>query len=410
MNKNYYAILDSTYSNYFKDLSSVAEHKYGYKCVRLSYSFADNIYLHGIKNCRARCALPENLLSEVLSESNFLQSKTYISQRGFNADVIRYLERLYAMLLNYEPKFTIIYNDRRWNHYYAKRLLDLLNYRYFIIERGIFRGQTTTCDPAGLASDSKFYKEALVSDLIDCPITFSEGKRRKASTVKFGVHFCVRLIEGWLLRKFVWHNSKSLLGYLRKVISRKPAHTLVPEPGYTLVPLQLNEDSQIKFHSPYETCDEFLAECISLLPDTENIVLAHHPEAHDLQLENEYNNCTHVVGCSDELIKNAKQVFTINSTVGFKALELGIRVHFFGVSVGSKHPLANEYSGGELLEKSDRFGDDRVFWNNLRHRYQLPGDIHCYSVLDLEQSFLNLIAKSKLTDAKSVASDGKYSK
>lgn len=402
MKKKYYAILDSTYSDYFKDLASIAKKKYGYECIRVSYSVADNIYLSRIQNCRARRSLPAAILSEVLSQNNFLQSDRYSSQRSFYRRVIRYLERVYAMLSDYNPKFTIIYNDRRWNHYYTKRLLDLLNYKYFIIERGIFRNQTSTCDPAGLASDSMFYREPLKLNLDEVAIINKEERRINANIYKFGAHFCLRLFESLVFRKPVWHNSKSLFGYLKKFVKRRALYTVVPKPGYTLIPLQLNEDSQVQFYSKYNTSDEFLDECIGLLPVTERIVLAHHPEAQDVQVEKEFNHCLQVVGCTDALIKNAKQVMTINSNVGLRALELGIPVYYFGASVGSKHPAAREYLGGKLLQEARESVDDNIFWSNLLQRYQLPGDIQSYSKLDLEQAFASLLLNCDLSDAEGV--------
>jgi len=90
---------------------------------------------------------------------------------------------------------------------------------------------------------------------------------------------------------------------------------------YVLLPLQVEEDSQIKLHSPFKRMQDFINYAAERLPD-KTIYVKPHPASAGLRAEDlRYPaNCKLVRGPIHNLIRNAEFVVTINSTVGVEAL------------------------------------------------------------------------------------------
>ena len=128
-----------------------------------------------------------------------------------------------------------------------------------------------------------------------------------------------------------------------------------------LIPLQVEDDSNIVVGSPFKTMREFVSFVFERLTGIENcqFVIKKHPHQPDVELPSEIKESGNVVVVSDEfsnmdLINAGSFVFTINSTSGFEALLLSKPVFTFGKSPFSNLGFTKDVgTSAEAIELND---------------------------------------------------------
>jgi capsule polysaccharide export protein KpsC/LpsZ len=127
---------------------------------------------------------------------------------------------------------------------------------------------------------------------------------------------------------WITDHDMELLDTTRKELQQQ--YPITPE-GFVLVPLQIENDSQILYHSPYTCMEEFVEEVEAAYPD-QRIVVRCHPQSNAERKfrRAEINN----EGSFLEMAARASVVVGISSTTLYEAAILGVHV----VAKGD-HPL-----------------------------------------------------------------------
>jgi len=171
-----------------------------------------------------------------------------------------------------------------------------------------------------------------------------------------------------------------LVGFGRKHLYRfteRSVHKLLMDgTPYILVPLQVSSDSQITLGSDYAGMEPFIAEMIasfaSHAPCADRLAFKHHPRDRGY---NHYGNLVHELalrhgvadrvlyfhdGALGTILKRAKAVLTINSTVGIQALYHAIPTKVLGRTFYNLPGLTDQQSIAEFWQ-SPQSSDRELF-------------------------------------------------
>lgn len=307
----------------------------------------------------------------------------------------------------------VVFGDCRPLHRAAIQLARLRGVRVHVFEEGYLRPHWVTLEADGvnrhslLPQDPQWYL-AEAADLPPAP----EPKPVKA-------RFAIRAAEdvlytlGMVMQKFrfpayrthrPWHPLVEYAAGARrffraKSIRRKAADDIAQllqgNQPYYLFPLQLCADAQIRFHSPFggmsSAIRAVLASFAAQAPHDTRIVLTEHPldtgvidlRAATEAAAREFGIRERVLfvqgGSPDEVLRRARAVVTINSTIGIVALGMGRPVVALGSAIyampGLTHqgPLDTFWQG---LTQPDPLLFD-AFRRVVLHRTQINGSFHC---------------------------------
>lgn len=261
-----------------------------------------------------------------------------------------WLERTHK---NYEFDTILCFGDCRHLHQEAKRWAKGKNIRFIAFEEGYVRPHFITAEEGGVNAFSSLPRDpAFYRSLPDVPAEVEESLQ--CSTVKRITHAALYYLAGWMCRnefhQYRHHKSFSpwyearcwIRAYWRKhrydFLQRSVLSRLQSELAqrYYLTILQVYNDSQIQYHSPYSDVRDYIEEVITSFAEKAPLdvflVIKHHPmdRGHRLyrplikRLCDVYNLADRVIYVHDlpmpDLLKYAKAVVTINSTAGISAL------------------------------------------------------------------------------------------
>jgi capsular polysaccharide export protein len=247
-------------------------------------------------------------------------------------------------------KSICVYGDCRLYHRAAKRLADELGLRFYAFEEGYIRPNHLTFERNGVNG----YSEIAIEGLPEWQDEEIESESVMGGTLMNRAYYCsVYYNVAFLIRfKFPYyahHRSFSPVGeaicwmralarnYFYKVSELGIQQRLIEQYGgrYFLVPLQVFNDAQIQFHSPYEKMEDFIRELMISFAEygckEDIIVFKHHPMDRGhchygkliAALMNELGLGDRVEYCHDQhlpsLLEHAKGVITINSTTALSA-------------------------------------------------------------------------------------------
>lgn len=163
---------------------------------------------------------------------------------------------------------------------------------------------------------------------------------------------------------------------------------------FFLVPLQISQDAQVKFHSSYEDMYGFIRDVMISFAEyadkTDHLVIKHHPmdrgHAHYgrfiRELANDLNMLEKVLYLHEahqpSLIKRAKGVITINSTMGLSALYHGTPVKVMGEAVYDMPGLTWQGELRQFWSSNSRVDQQLVinFRNLVIEKTQLNGSFY----------------------------------
>lgn len=145
---------------------------------------------------------------------------------------------------------------------------------------------------------------------------------------------------------------------------------------YIFLPLQVSNDSQILLNSDISNCDAIRYALEKAIEKKCKLYVKIHPAEKDIDRITEYKNLQSELGFSlannntNELVINANQVITINSTVGLEAILLGKEVCFLGRTVFKFFDQKNIvlYVNFFLFE-CDYFGNDPIKLDRIIDHY-----------------------------------------
>jgi len=245
----------------------------------------------------------------------------------------------------------VLFGEWRLHHQIAWVVAHERNIDVYVFEEGYLRPHYVTLEPQGVNAYSSIPRDA--NYLKSAPI-FSDSPTPLNVAFNRVMWRCIRYyMAAWALRvrfrRYIHHRSMNaiaegarwILSGFRKhwyrLVDRKTLERITHcDGGYFLVPLQVQNDSQLRFHSDFARAEVFIEEVVKSFslhaPADKLIVFKHHP------MDRAYSNYTRFFkkiavkyglvgrvlyihdGWLPGLLSKSCGVVTINSTVGFSAL------------------------------------------------------------------------------------------
>lgn len=401
-------ILDSPYSPYLHDLCKEIENFSSFECFKIDNTFSDYLYTNSMKRWRDEKKIDKLLFEEILNNSDFLRKSDLMADKNFSNSAIKYLNKIHAFHVQNKQFTAIIYNDKRWNHSIAKEYFKKFSIQYFVIERGLERGKTSTFSLDGLHSESWFYenygeisKDPVIVDRPDFRGVKAQSSEAKAtaSISLFVLSLLIRKFEHLLIGKHVFHNDHNFIHYVHLAVRRalrfrrKPID--IPD-SFILFVGQLSNDAQLRVFSQYKSSIDAFQSYINAAKTSENLIYAVHPNDSvgvEKKIQKLYPNVIVVRGVDQRLIKNASCVVSINSTVCYDALVLGKKTVFLGESVLVNHPDAVTFAKESRATNKRNTISAEMFMKLLTSYYQMPGDLHEYTDKEIKWTAISLLSR-----------------
>ncbi|QIZ83901.1 hypothetical protein HF888_06510 [Bermanella marisrubri] len=260
-------------------------------------------------------------------------------------------------LTSHRPKNICIWNGHRLPEMAVKAAARGLDIKIFYFENGLIPN-TTVMDSSGvnafssLPKDPNFYLEYAKqsTDKVDCLENKSLVARKP-------------------------HKSRKKLRFSEADLNKR----------YVFVPFQVNFDSQVIVNSPVVNSMHKLYEFVELLlqetPSDLLFYIKEHPsDSHTYsELHKKHDRIQFVDENTEELIRNADAVLTLNSSVGIEASMLGKPVIVLGNACYAIQKLVYVSTSfrqvAEILNNLEQ-PDQKVrqaFFSYLENKYLLPG-------------------------------------
>ena len=292
----------------------------------------------------------------------YCRQRKYLTYLDTPQEFATWLSRIHQ---DYPFDTIVCFGDCRPLHCVAKRWTDHSGVRFMVFEEGYLRPHFITLEEGGvnayssLPRDPEFYR-----NLPEVPVRKIESI--KPSMSKRILHTVWYYLMGRLYRhqfpQYQHHKSFSLRYKTRcwiRAYWRKPVYAFMQrkvlprlqtelDQRYYLTVLQVYNDSQVKFHSPYNDVREYIHEVMQSFaehaPKDTYLVIKHHPmdRGHRLysplikQLSKVFGIVERVIYVHDlllpDLLTHSRGVVTINSTVGISALIHGKPVKVMGTA------------------------------------------------------------------------------
>ncbi len=320
------------------------------------------------------------LLLQGVSSPFFTRLATALSQQGhqvhkvsFNAgDVVYWLPRSSSWFrqdLSELPDFLgqlyakhgitdqVVFGDRRPVHIAALEQARLNNVRNHVFEEGYFRPNLITLEQEGVNARSQLPRSPgwftqAAQHIPPQPVLQNFNSRLRLRAMHDIAYQVSGVLNRLLFSKYRSHHNMSAAveyaGYIQRSRLLKrvaPANTRLIEnlvaqrTPYFFVPLQLNSDSQVRDHELFHTMQLMLKHVLQSFaqhaPADTKLVIKNHPldtgwDHYDrvvLNLERQFGLKDRVLyvetGDLSTLLKHAQGTITLNSTVGYVALEQG---------------------------------------------------------------------------------------
>ncbi len=240
-------------------------------------------------------------------------------------------------------------------------------------------------DPMGVNAQSILYK---CPEILDALPDISEGKHRSwvdryinykskpipQSKINITIYSVIAFDDfiSRLLPFFIREDSLSLVKKINMFRDKYKSRKILAESvsakldcGYIFYPTQVTSDTQLRINSDI---DNFVAiNKIIALEQGQSIYVKIHPAESDISTINyfkqlaEDGKVTLVNNNTVELIRNARKVYTINSTVGLESLIFGKELVVFGRAIYSKFDASRlrQYIHNYLIDL-DYFGENEL--------------------------------------------------
>ncbi|MEM7242053.1 MAG: capsular biosynthesis protein [Pseudomonadota bacterium] len=294
----------------------------------------------------------------------YFGSKGAVNYKGSLQDWPAYLEDL---ITTHQITDIIYYADRLPYHRAAQAVAKRLNLRAISYEFGYLRPDWIVVEQGGQSAYSYFPNDMKVIRNLSKNLSYPDLTPQ--FPYKFSVeatHEVIFNLSNFFLRIFYpryqsdkyYNQLVEFLNYIPRLIKRrwrtkaaeKLAHNLVSSKArYFLVPLQMQNDYQIRSNSPYAHLHDFIEEVmISFAAHAKSddaLVFKKHPLDNGLEnwakvlrklaKKHDLSDRYHFMdgGDLDALTKAALGTVVVNSTVGLTALHLGCPVKVMGVAV-----------------------------------------------------------------------------
>mgnify|MGYP003384959547 CR=1 FL=1 len=302
-----------------------------------------------------------------------------------------------------------VYGDCRRYHRIAKTVADELGLGFYAFEEGYIRPNHLTFERNGVNG----YSEIAIDGLPQWEDIEIEAENVMGGTLLNRARYCTVYYNIAYLMRFKFshyrhHRSFSpayeagcwlralARHYLYKVTQISVQDKLVQQHSgrYFLVPLQVYNDAQIQFHSPYEAMEDFIRQLMESFSEhageQDILVFKHHPmdrgHSHYGELiasvANDLGISERAEYCHDQhlptLLNHAKGVITINSTTALSAFYHKASVRVMGDAFYDIEGLCSQQSLADFWQQPEPI-DYELFLrlrNFLVHHGQVNGSYY----------------------------------
>jgi capsule polysaccharide modification protein KpsS len=184
----------------------------------------------------------------------------------------------------------------------------------------------------------------------------------------------------------------------QKLFTKKNNKQAIPE-KYIFIPLQVNTDTQVLIHSDFQDIQEFISKVEkdfyaldSTIKNDLHLVFKIHPMEKGI-IKYQFDSRSFVINNdTNTLIQNSEFVITINSTVGFEALQQYKKVIVLGeafykisniVIPSDKKTFLKDLK--ETCKNKNSINQDLInnFIKYLKYTYQINGNLFNYNIKTL---------------------------
>ena len=340
------------------------------------------------------------------------------------------LEEFPQFLLNFVTKKKIdaivLFGDCRPIHLQALNIIKSLNLDIFVFEEGYIRPNHITLEQVGVNGNSLLPKNAeyYLSQSVTAPHYSAPVGKTFWHTTYWAILYYFAASFGYFKFRLYQHHRPLHIGeglywvrgtfrkwkfkYKEKGIEEQLTSSLKHK--YFLVPLQLPGDSQVTHHSRYSSIQEFFSAVMTSFakhaPKDTFLVIRQHP------LDRGYNdyssdiqNLAILLGIHNrtlyihdqnlpQLLRNARGIVVINSTVGLSALYHHTPTKVCGEAIYDTPQLCYQGTLDSFWEDAEHFEVNRALFkkyiNYLENRCQINGSFYKKFKFSPHHSGLNL--------------------
>lgn len=322
-----------------------------------------------------------------------------------------------TFLADYVNKFQIdeiiLFGDCRAHHRDAIDIAKLNKISVNVFEEGYYRPDFITLEKSGVSNHSTLSRNPNHYRNIENLSTYPAHKQ----VGDYFWHVAFFAFFYYLLSALLWpffsnyrhHRNLKLteliywvLSLYRKIYFRYAERHFIqsivePNSGKLfIVPLQVNVDSQVLFHSHYTSIKDFIKQNIisfkGSAPNDTKLIFKHHPldrgyhnfDTYIKTLIREHSLYDRVFYVFEQklpvLLRHARGVVIINSTSGLAAIEQGIPTKVCGKAIYALNGLCYQGNINSFWRKAKLFKVDKVLYSNykehLMHHTQVNGNFY----------------------------------
>ena len=303
----------------------------------------------------------------------------------------------------------LLFGDCRPLHRVAIGLLKSRNIRVHVFEEGYLRPHWITMEQGGVNANSSLprdiheYRNAMMAEPavdahLDVSGTYSDRARHDV------IYHLGLLLWSWRFSQYQSHKpwpaaveyKAGARRFFRRRGEQKNARLQLMKilestaPVY-LFPLQLDADSQVRFHSGFNNMRHAIQQVVDSFkkhaPTSSILVLTEHPLDNGVtDLRQATKEIADAAGLSDrivfleggsppELLKRAAAMVTVNSTIGLQMLMQGLPVHVMGTAIYNLASLTHQNGLDSFWSAPQHPCMDSVnaFTSVVRQRTQING-------------------------------------
>ncbi|WP_199608815.1 capsule biosynthesis protein [Flocculibacter collagenilyticus] len=305
----------------------------------------------------------------------------------------------------------IVFGDCRFYHREAKKVVERKKLSFWAFEEGYLRPSYITLEKEGVNGNSLFDAEVLQS--------FEANSKSEVQPLQLkhtyinmaywaSAYYFFKSIFSFKYKHYIhhrpWEESEELYSWMmsgaKKLKYKNNDAKLLSavknelSGQYFLAPLQVSVDSQILFHSPFRSVEEFIGVVVKSFAHNANegdyLILKHHPMDRGFvnytkyikKLSYAYDVVDRVIYCHDThlptLLKNAKGTITVNSTVGISSLHHSTPTKVMGKAIYDINGVTSQKSLDDFWQSCCKpcpttFAKFKAF---LLEKSQIPGSFY----------------------------------
>ena len=278
--------------------------------------------------------------------------------------------------VQFQVDVVVLFGQSRAYHQAALKAANQLGIQVIVLEEGYFRPGFMTMELNGVNGNSTTLDRFSWNGPKEHITSATDKHPFLASTYFAAKHYAHMLLGHWQFPSYEHHRHRSPLHYFGywmyswfrkwshlKLDMRKQKQLLDSNACFYFVPLQFEDDAQLKLFSNYSSVKDFLSEVIRSFsvhaPKTALLVFREHPHGRGMggyksfvyQVAKSFEVDKRIVyfveGDTPVLVKHSAGVVAINSTVGLRAFESQVPLKITGAAVYQRQGLVFE---GELDE------------------------------------------------------------